>query len=79
VRSSQGDIIKELERRLKVSDAVIKYQTIRLDEELKRQQKLVLHRERRASRRPRKQAPPAAQPQPQPQQVPPPAERAATE
>ena len=40
VKSTQGDLIKELERRLKVSDAVIKYQTIRLDEELKRQQKL---------------------------------------
>ena len=68
VKSTQGDLIKELERRLKVSDAVIKYQTIRLDEELKRQQKLGKHRERRAGRRPRKQAP-AAPPQPQ-QQVP---------
>jgi small subunit ribosomal protein S6 len=69
IKSSQSDLIKELERRLKVSDAVIKYQTIRLDEELKRQQKLAKHRERRASRRPRKQAP-AAPPQPQQQQVP---------
>src|SRR6202140_5701713 len=43
VRSTQGDIIKELERRLKVSDIVIKYQTVRFDEELKRQQKLVHH------------------------------------
>lgn len=76
--SAQTDLIKELERRLKVSDAVIKYQTIRLDEELKRQQKLAKHRERRASRRPRKQAPaappqqqpPQQQPQPQQQQVP---------
>jgi len=68
VKSTQGDLIKELERRLKVSDPVIKYQTIRLDEELKRQQKLGKHRERRAGRRPRKQAP-AAPPQPQ-QQVP---------
>ena len=51
VKSTQGDLIKELERRLKVSDPVIKYQTIRLDEELKRQQKLSKHRERRASRR----------------------------
>jgi len=67
-----ADIIKELERRLKVSDAVIKYQTIRLDEELKRQQKLVHHRERRASRRPRKPSAPAPQ-----QQVPPPAEQTA--
>ena len=69
LKSSQSDIIKELERRLKVSDAVIKYQTVRLDEDLKRQQKLVHHRERRASRRPRKQAPgaPPAAPQQQPQ------------
>ena len=73
VRSSQGDLIKELERRLKVADAVIKYQTIRLDEELKRQQKLSKHRERRASRRPRKQSAsgpsaPAPTPAPAPQQ-----------
>jgi len=66
VKSTQGDLIKELERRLKVSDAVIKYQTIRLDEELKRQQKLGKHRERRASRRPRKQAPAAPPQQQQP-------------
>jgi small subunit ribosomal protein S6 len=78
VKSTQGDLIKELERRLKVSDAVIKYQTIRLDEELKRQQKLGKHRERRASRRPRKQgaavpATPAAPQQLQVQQAPAPA------
>jgi len=84
VKSTQGDLIKELERRLKVSDPVIKYQTIRLDEELKRQQKLIKHRERRASRRPRKHAPgaPSAPPQqqPQPQQAQPPqAPAAATE
>jgi small subunit ribosomal protein S6 len=75
ISSTQGDIIKELERRLKVSDPVIKYQTIRLDEELKRQKKLVTHRERRASRRPRKTAAPA--PQQQQQQAPPAAEQPA--
>jgi small subunit ribosomal protein S6 len=76
IRSNDPDIIKELERRLKVSDPVIKYQTIRLDEELKRQKKLVQHRERRASRRPKKPSmtptpavpqqpfPPAAEPAP---------------
>ncbi|MBZ5643854.1 MAG: 30S ribosomal protein S6 [Acidobacteriia bacterium] len=74
IQATQGDIIKELERRLSVSDAVIKYQTIRLDEELKRQKKLVHHRERRASRRPRKQAAPAPAPQ---QPVPPAAEQPA--
>ncbi len=57
LRSSQGELIKELERRLKVSDAVIKYLTVRLDEELKRQQKLIRRRERRAAQRPRKTAP----------------------
>jgi small subunit ribosomal protein S6 len=57
LRSTQGELIKELERRLKVSDPVIKYMTVRLDEEMKRQQKLVHRRERRAARRPRKAAP----------------------
>jgi small subunit ribosomal protein S6 len=58
LRSNQGELIKELERRLKVSDPVIKYLTVRLDEELKRQQKLQRRRERRAARRPRKAAAP---------------------
>ncbi len=56
LRSTQGEMIKELERRLKVADPVIKYQTIRLDEELKRQQKLIRRRERKMARRPRKSA-----------------------
>ncbi|MGB0035590.1 MAG: 30S ribosomal protein S6 [Candidatus Acidiferrales bacterium] len=59
VRSSHGEVVKELERRLKVADSVMKYLTIRLDEELKRQEKLKRHRERRAARRPRKTAPPS--------------------
>ena len=62
LRSAQGELIKELERRLKVTDAVIKYITIRLDEDIKRQQKLIRRRERRAARRPRKTAPPTAPP-----------------
>jgi small subunit ribosomal protein S6 len=57
IKSSHGEVVKELERRLKVSDAVMKYLTVRLDEELKRQEKLKRHRERRAARRPRKAAP----------------------
>jgi small subunit ribosomal protein S6 len=56
--------VKELERRLKVSDAVMKYLTVRLDEELKRQDKLKRHRERRAARRPRKPVPAAPAPTP---------------
>jgi small subunit ribosomal protein S6 len=71
LKSTQGDAIKELERRLKVSDAVIKYMTIRLDEELKRQQKLAAKREQRNRRRPRRTtgatpAPSAAPPAPPP-------------
>jgi small subunit ribosomal protein S6 len=65
LRSSHGEVVKELERRLKVSDPVIKYLTVRLDEELKRQEKFKRHRERRAARRPKKTAPspaPAAPP-----------------
>ena len=56
VRSSHGEVVKELERRLKVADAVIKYLTVRVHEELKRQEKLKKHREKRAARRPRKSA-----------------------
>jgi small subunit ribosomal protein S6 len=59
VKSDHGEVVKELERRLKVSDPVIKYLTVRLDEELKRQEKFKRHRERRAARRPRKTAPAA--------------------
>ena len=64
LKSAQGDLIKELERRLKVSDAVIKYMTIRLDEEIKRQQKLAGRREQRNRRRPKRTAPTAATPAP---------------
>jgi small subunit ribosomal protein S6 len=60
VRSSNGEVVKEIERRLKVADPVMKYLTVRLDEELKRQEKLKKHRERRAARRPRKVVPAAA-------------------
>jgi small subunit ribosomal protein S6 len=64
LRSAQGEVIKELERRLRVADPVIKYMTVRLDEEIKRQQKLVGRRDRRAKRRPRKTAAAAAGPGP---------------
>lgn len=60
VRSTHGDVVKELERRLKVSDPVIKYLTVRVDEELKRKEKLQRHRERRAARRPHKPSSTAA-------------------
>ena len=62
VRTTHGELVHELERRLGVQDAVIKYQTIRLDEDLKRQKKLSLKREQRTARRPRRTAPAPQQP-----------------
>ena len=52
-----ADTVKELERRLRVSDTVIKFLTVRIDEELKRLEKLKKKREKRAARKP---PPPAA-------------------
>lgn len=62
LKSTQGDMVKELERRLKVAEPVIKYQTVRLDEEMKLQKKLVARREKKLARKPRRQgtAAPAA-------------------
>jgi small subunit ribosomal protein S6 len=54
VRTNHGELVHELERRLGVQDAVIKYQTVRLDEDLKRQKKLTQKREQRTARRPRR-------------------------
>jgi small subunit ribosomal protein S6 len=54
VRTNHDELVHELERRLGVQDAVIKYQTVRLDEDLKRQKKLAQKREQRAARRPRR-------------------------
>src|ERR1700731_1791784 len=57
IRTGHGELMAELERRLRVQDVVIKYLTVRLDEDLKRQKKLVHKRELRAARRPRRTAP----------------------
>jgi len=66
IRTSHGELIAELERRLRVQDTVIKYLTVRLDEDLKRQKKLGERREKRAARRPRRTAP---APAPTPEQT----------
>jgi small subunit ribosomal protein S6 len=57
IHTTHGELISELERRLRVQDSVIKYLTVRLDEDLKRQKKLTQKREKRAARRPRRTAP----------------------
>ena len=74
IRTNHDELIAELERRLRVQDVVIKYLTVRLDEDLKRQKKLGGKREQRAARRPRRAtaAPasaPAHAPAPTPEQT----------
>jgi len=70
IRTAHHELIAELERRLRVQDVVIKYLTVRLDEDLKRQKKLTHQRERRAARRPRRTpAAPASTPAPAPEQA----------
>jgi small subunit ribosomal protein S6 len=55
-----GTTIKEIERRLRVNDIVIKYLTVRLDEEMKWVDKRKKRREKRAARKPQIAAMPAA-------------------
>lgn len=57
--SSGAETVKELERRMRVSDLVLKYLTVRIDEKLKRLEKRRQMREKRAARKP---APPVAGP-----------------
>ena len=59
-----GDTVKELERRLKVNDAVIKFLTVRIDEELERAEKWKAWRTKQAARKPKVAAAPAAEVQP---------------
>jgi small subunit ribosomal protein S6 len=49
---TKHEFSKEIERRLRVSDAVIKYLTIRIDEDLARIAKLKKKREKRAANKP---------------------------
>jgi small subunit ribosomal protein S6 len=53
---ASGAVVREVERRLRVLDAVIKYLTVRLDEDSKRLDKIKVHREKRAARRGRSRA-----------------------
>jgi len=51
-----GDTVKELERRLGVTDAVVKFLSVRIDEELKRADKLKALRVAREAKRPKAKA-----------------------
>jgi len=50
--TANPDTVKELERRLRVADLVLKYITVRIDEKLKRIEKRKKARDKRAARRP---------------------------
>lgn len=50
--TSGPDTVKELERRLRVSDLVLKFITVRIDERLKKIEKRKKAREKRAARKP---------------------------
>ena len=63
IAEGEGDMVKEFERRLKVTDSVIKFLTVRVDEELERAAKFKELRAKQEARRPRPK--PAAAPQAQ--------------
>lgn len=48
---ADGPIVKEVERRLRVMDLVIKYLTVRMDDDMKRLDKIKAHRQKRAAHR----------------------------
>jgi small subunit ribosomal protein S6 len=60
--SDTTTVVKEVERRLRVADSVIKFLTVRIDETLKRIEKRKKDREKRAHRRATNPRPEAAAP-----------------
>ncbi len=50
--TAEADVVKEMERRLRVSDLVLKFLTVRIDEKLKRIEKRKKARDKRAARKP---------------------------
>jgi small subunit ribosomal protein S6 len=69
IESEVGTVVRELERRLRVTEPVIKFMTVRTDEEQKRLDKVRKHRELHQKRPPA--APPSeAAPAPAPEAAP---------
>ena len=58
--TAPSDLVKEVERRMRNTDTVIKFITVRVDERMKKISKRKLHREKRAARKP--PPPPVATP-----------------
>jgi small subunit ribosomal protein S6 len=57
--NAQPDTVKEVERRLRVADFVLKFITVRIDERLKRIEKRRKARDKRAARKPAPSSAPA--------------------
>ena len=74
-----ADMVKEIERRLRVADTVMKFLTVRIDQDLKRLDKLKKKRDKRAARKPPPPSPEAAAPAPAPPVPPAPPAPAAPE
>ncbi len=55
--TESAETAKEVERRLRVTDAVIKFITVRMDERMRRVEKRKKRREKRAARKPQVAAP----------------------
>jgi len=60
--TAANDCVAEIERRMRVTDLVLKWITVRIDEKLKKMEKRAQKREKRAKRRPAPVAPPPAMP-----------------
>ena len=60
--TAAASTVRELERRLRVQDMVLKFITVRIDEKLKKIEKRKKQRDKRAARKPQVTAPPPAMP-----------------
>ena len=58
--NAQPETVKEIERRMRVADFVLKFITVRIDEKMKRIEKRKKAREKRAARKPAQAPSPAA-------------------
>jgi len=68
---ADGAIIAELERRFRVADYVIRFLSVRIDEDLKRSEKMKIARQRKSGSKPvPAPAPPAGEPEAEPPAAP---------
>ena len=67
---ADGAIIAELERRFRVADHVIRYLSLRIDEDLKRSEKMTAARQRKTVAKPRPEFAPFSEPEAEPPAAP---------